>query len=244
MSEANLQNRTIFCHDNLEVLQGINSNSIDLIYLDPPFNKNKVFTAPIGSSAEGASFKDWFREEDVKDEWLQTIKEDNEKLHSFLESVKIIEGKASYNFCYLSYLVIRLLEMHRVLKETGSIYLHCDPTMSHYIKLLMDIVFGEKNFRNEIVWGYKGDSNIKNGFLRKHDYIIFYSKNKNNFNLDKVRVKYANENKIIKGRYGTYSRNKLGKKCLDWWEDIPSFSTATNSKERTGYPPPKSHSVY
>ena len=66
--QRNLYNRTIYCHDNLEVLRGINTNSIDLIYLDPPFNKKKVFTAPIGSSAEGASFQDIFRKEDVKDE--------------------------------------------------------------------------------------------------------------------------------------------------------------------------------
>ena len=146
MKQSTLKNRAIFCRDNIDILQGINSDSIDLIYLDPPFNKKKIFTAPIGSSAEGASFKDWFREEDLKDEWLQTIKEDNDKLHSFLECVKTIEGRTSYNFCYLSYLVIRLIEIHRILKDTGSIYLHCDPTMSHYIKLLMDIIFGEKKF--------------------------------------------------------------------------------------------------
>ena len=84
MLTTNLKNRTIFCRDNIDILQGINSNSIDLIYLDPPFNKNKVFTAPIGSSAEGASFKDWFREEDVKDEWLQSIKRRLYRVTQFL----------------------------------------------------------------------------------------------------------------------------------------------------------------
>ena len=178
MSTTNLQNRTIFCHDNLEILQGINSNSIDLIYLDPPFNKNKVFTAPIGSSAEGASFKDWFREEDVKDEWVQTIKEDNIELHNFLIGIKTISTNKYYlyNYCYLSYMAIRLIEMRRVLKDTGSIYLHCDPTMSHYIKLLMDIIFGEKNFRNEITWYYKKWTNTANFFQRNHDIIFFYVK--------------------------------------------------------------------
>ena len=144
MSQANLNNRTIFCRDNIDVLQGINSNSIDLIYLDPPFNKNKVFTAPIGSSAEGASFKDTFREEDIKDEWVQSIKEDHIELHHFLNGIKAISSNKYYlyNYCYLSYMAIRLIEMRRVLKDTGSIYLHCDPTMSHYLKLLMDIIFG------------------------------------------------------------------------------------------------------
>ena len=144
----NIKNRTIFCRDNIDVLQGINSNSIDLIYLDPPFNKKKMFTAPIGSTAEGASFKDWFREEDVKDEWVQTIKEDNIELHNFLTGIKTISSNKQYlyNYCYLCYMAIRLLEIRRILKDTGSVYLHCDPTMSHYLKILMDIIFGEKKF--------------------------------------------------------------------------------------------------
>ncbi len=146
MGELNVKNRTIFCKDNLDVLVGINSKSIDLIYLDPPFNKKKLFTAPIGTSAEGASFSDIFKEEDVKDGWLNTIKEDHYNIHHLLESVKVIEGKGSYNFCYLAYMAIRLVECHRVLADTGSIYLHCDQTMSHYLKLLMDCIFDEKQF--------------------------------------------------------------------------------------------------
>ena len=88
MSNLNVDNRTIFCKDNLDVLEGINSNSIDLIYLDPPFNKKKEFTAPVGSDAEGASFKDWFLEKDVKDEWIETIKEDYDGIYQFLTSVR------------------------------------------------------------------------------------------------------------------------------------------------------------
>ena len=152
MEELNIKNRTIFCKDNLDILEGINSNSIDLIYLDPPFNKNKVFTAPIGTSAEGASFSDIFREEDVKDEWLKTIEEDHDELYKFLCGIK--NRGNEYNFCYLCYMAIRLIECQRILKDTGSLYLHCDPTMSHYLKLLLDVIFGEKNFRNEIIWHY------------------------------------------------------------------------------------------
>ncbi len=142
--DVNVKNRQIFCHDNLGVLQGINASCIDLIYLDPPFNKKKVFTAPIGSSAEGASFRDIFRAEDIKKEWLLEIKEGHEKIYSFLDGIKIIEGGTSYNFCYLAYMAIRLIECHRILKDTGSLYLHCDPTMSHYLKILLDCVFGEE----------------------------------------------------------------------------------------------------
>ncbi len=146
MMQHNIANRTIFCKDNIDILQGIDSESIDLIYLDPPFNKKKTFTAPIGSSAEGAAFKDIFKQEDVKSEWLQTIQEDKDNIFNLLEAVKNIEGKTSYNFCYLAYMAIRLIECHRVLKETGSLYLHCDSTMSHYLKLLLDCIFGEKEF--------------------------------------------------------------------------------------------------
>ncbi len=120
--KSNLQNRSIYCKDNIDILQGISSKCVDLLYLDPPFNKKKVFTAPIGSFPEGASFKDYFREEDLKDEWLKTIKEDQDELHSFLMGIRDYGNK--YNFCYLVYMAIRLVECHRILKDTGSLYLH------------------------------------------------------------------------------------------------------------------------
>ena len=104
MNKTNLTNRTIYCNDNIEILKGINSNSIDLIYLDPPFNKKKMFTAPIGSSSEGASFRDWFTLEDVKDEWVQEIKEDYEGLHNFLNGIKelsnITESRSNKHYLY------------------------------------------------------------------------------------------------------------------------------------------------
>ena len=180
---CNVPHRTIFCHDNLEVLQGINSECVDLIYLDPPFNKKKVFTAPIGTSAEGASFKDIFHQEDLKDEWVQTIKEDHYAIHEVLNAVKNIEGRTSYNYCYLCYMAIRLIECHRILKSTGSIYLHCDQAMSHYLKMLLDCIFGEKNFRREVIWALNTSSGYKSqikGWIRGHDTIFYYTKNKNN----------------------------------------------------------------
>ena len=253
--QNNIKNRTIFCRDNIDVLQGINSNSIDLIYLDPPFNKNKVFTAPIGSSAEGASFKDWFREEDLKDEWVQTIKEDNVELHNFLTGIKIISSNKYYlyNYCYLSYMAIRLVEMQRILKDTGSIYLHCDSTMGHYIKLLMDIIFGEKNFEREIIWyldnisGYK--SRVDN-WVRDHDVIFFYSKGNKSFNkvyrdyTEKYKSKFSNVDKDGRkfmwrnkeNNYKQYLDDSKGKTIGDVWQ-IPFVNQM--SKERTGYPTQK-----
>ena len=198
MSKCNIQNRTVFCRDNLEVLGGINSNCIDLIYLDPPFNKKQVFTAPIGSHAEGAGFSDIFRQEDIKEEWLQRIKEDQEKLHIFLESVKAIEGRTSYNFCYLSYMAIRLMECHRVLKEAGSLYLHCDDTMSHYLKILLDILFGSSGFRNEIVWKRMGIHSDAKKYGRVSDRILFFTKSENYFFDRKKALIDVDEEELLK----------------------------------------------
>ncbi len=238
MHESNISNRTIFCKDNLDILQGINSNSIDLIYLDPPFNKKKIFTSPIRGSAKGASFSDIFTAEDVKDEWLQTIKEDQDKLYSFLESVRVIEGRTSYNFCYLAYMAIRLMEMHRVLKDTGSIYYHCDPTMSHYIKILMDIIFGEKHFRNEIVWGYRTGGVSSHYFPRKHDIILNYGKTGQTLhNPIKETVLYD------KPFFTDVAANRDGKYPVEvyvrdvWDNEIKAVINV--SKQRTGYPTQK-----
>jgi len=118
MTECNVKNRTIFNRDNLDILRGINSECVDLIYLDPPFNKNKIFAAPIGTSAEGAEFSDIFRKEDVKDEWLVTIEEDEPELYNYLNGIKGV-GKP-YNFAYLAYMAIRLIECRRVLKPEGG----------------------------------------------------------------------------------------------------------------------------
>jgi len=244
---CNIRNRTIFCKDNLDILQGINDNCIDLIYLDPPFNKKKTFTAPIGSSAEGASFSDIFREEDVKEEWLQTIEEDYEKLHAFLEGVKTTEGKKSYNFCYLAYMAIRLIEMYRILKDTGSIYLHCDQTMSHYLKILMDCIFGEKNFRNEVVWAYHGPGAPKQKqFSRKHDTLFWYAKsNVWCFNSEDVRLPYKEKKQTLRRRMSPHGRitqeeedmyHARGKIPEDWWEVRVA---ARSKKEYVGYPTQK-----
>ena len=95
---------------------------------------------------------------------------------------------------FLCFIAVRLLEMHRVLRDDGSIYLHCDPTASHYIKELMDAIFGRKNFKNEIVWCYRGGGVPRSGFARKHDLIFRYSKGKaTTFNVDDVRIPYSQE---------------------------------------------------
>ncbi len=240
--QTSITNRTIFCRDNIEILRGMDSQSVDLIYLDPPFNKNRHFHAPIGSESEGASFKDVWYEEDNKDEWIGLIADDYPILHDFLEGIEKIGDKS--NKYYLVYMAIRLLELKRILKDSGSIYLHCDNTMSHYLKLLMDCIFGDDQFRNEIVWCYTGGGRPKRDFAPKHDIIYRYSKSyKFSFYADQVRVPYnldINKRKSSKswGSHNdkTYSPNELGKIPEDWWFISPINSQA---KERMGYPTQK-----
>ncbi len=117
----------------------MNSDTIDLIYLDPPFNSNANYAAPIGSEAAGAEFKDTWTLDDIDITWLDLIEIDQPALNRVIHATMTDSDKS-----YLIYMAVRLLEMHRVLKPTGSLYLHCDPTMSHYLKLVLDAIFGRK----------------------------------------------------------------------------------------------------
>lgn len=149
--EPNFVNRTIWTRDCLDILRGFNSDSVDLIYLDPPFNSKANYAAPIGSQAAGAAFKDTWSLSDVDAEWVNLIEAKHSGLHRVLLAAMTDSDKS-----YLVYMATRVLEMKRILKPTGSIYLHCDPTMSHYLKLVMDAIFGRRSFRNEIIWAYRG----------------------------------------------------------------------------------------
>ena len=235
MTVLNVEPRTIFCHDNLEVLQGINSSCIDLIYLDPPFNKKKQFTAPVGSSAAGASFSDIFREKDIKDEWVTAIDQDNHVLHNYLTGIKSFSN--IYNYCYLVYMSIRLFECHRILKDTGSLYLHCDQTMSHYLKVVLDCIFGEKNFRNEVIWCYHAGGASKRYFPRKHDTLLLYGRDAGRSVHNILRAPYRDfyayqpDHDPAMGVY-----HPEGKMLHDWWEISLISSKAS---ERTGYPTQK-----
>ena len=175
----NIKNRTLFTGDNLDVMRGMNSASVDLIYLDPPFNSNRNYEAPIGSEAAGAAFKDAWTLDDVDLAWHGLIAEQEPALASIIESAGLAHGKGMQS--YLTMMSVRILEMRRVLKQTGSIYLHCDPTASHYLKLVMDCALGPGNFRNEIVW--KRTSTVKGNFgqgtkawPRVSDSLLYYSK--------------------------------------------------------------------
>lgn len=172
----NVKNRTIFSNDNLPVLRGIDTESVDLIYLDPPFNSNRNYAAPIGSEAAGAAFKDTWTLSDVDNAWHGEIADRQPALYQAIHAAELTHGKGMKS--YLIMMAVRLLEMKRVLKNTGSIYLHCDPTASHYLKGLMDAVFGKDNFRNEIVWQRTNTHGLGKQFGRVHDTILFYSKSR------------------------------------------------------------------
>ncbi len=145
----NWANRTIWAGDNLPIMRGMNSASVDLIYLDPPFNSNANYAAPIGSPAEGAEFKDIWTLSDLDTEGINLIEAKHPQLYQVLLAAMTDSDKA-----YLSYMADRILEMKRILKPTGSIYLHCNQFASHYLKLVMDSIFGRNNFVNEIIWNY------------------------------------------------------------------------------------------
>ena len=169
-SSSNWTNRTLWTGDNIEIMRGMNSGSVDLIYLDPPFNSKANYAAPIGSRAAGAAFKDTWSLSDVDAEWINLIEAKHPALHRVLLAAMTDSDKS-----YLAYMAARLVEMHRVLKPTGSIYLHCDPTMSHYLKLVMDAIYGRKAFRNEIVWKRQSSHNSAMRWGPIHDYILYYT---------------------------------------------------------------------
>lgn len=204
-------------------MRQIPSNSIDLIYIDPPFFSGRQYNVLWGDNNELRSFND--------------IWEDG------------MPG-------YLIWLNARLFEMKRLLKPTGSIYVHCDWHATHYIKVEMDKIFGHENFRNEIVWCYAGPSNTNRWFPRKHDTILFYAAtSKTVFNRDAVRVPYSDaflaRRRYTEGSSGIaagYSEGRdektvsesfgEGKIPEDWWTGIQSGGMMSR-KERIGYPTQK-----
>ena len=172
--KPNWANRTLWTGDNLDVMRGMNSRSVDLIYLDPPFNSNRTHTAPTGSDAEGAAFKDTWTSSDLDPNWHGEIAEREPALRAVIDAAGQAHGASMKS--YLVMMAVRLLEMRRLLRDTGTIYLHCDPTASHYLKIAMDCVFGKDQYRNEIVWHYGKMSNPGRNFPRNHDTILRYTR--------------------------------------------------------------------
>lgn len=212
-------------------MRGINSGCVDLIYLDPPFNSNRNYQAPVGSKAAGAAFKDMWTLDDIKYEEHGLLADLSPSTYTVIEAARATSGRSMQ--AYLVFMSVRILQMKRILKDSGSIYLHCDPTAGHYLKLLLDAILGSENFRNEIIWNYNAGGASKKQFARKHDTVFWYSNGGNwTFNFDEMREPYTS---IIPQKYAK-KFNPKGRIMQDVWI-IPRL--ANHAKERTGYPTQK-----
>ena len=245
----NVANRTLFTGDNLDVMRGINSECIDLIYLDPPFNSDQYYSAPIGSEAAGAAFKDTWTLDDVDLAWHGQIADEHPGLYAIIDAAGECHGKSMK--AYLIMMGVRLLEMKRLLKPSGSIYLHCDPTASHYLKMVMDAVFGKDHFANEVIWSYRRWPAKSRKWQTMHDVLLFYFANEENVwnqlfePLAQSTVKADGGQKILNVFDAKTGKRVRGKKTGEKSPGAPMRDVwdisllAPTAKERLGYPTQK-----
>jgi site-specific DNA-methyltransferase (adenine-specific) len=247
----------LYYGDNLDILRThIPDESVDLIYIDPPFNSNQaynvIFSETDGSSSQAQiqAFEDTWR-------WGETTEQAYHELvvtapHLLVETIKSFRGFLTETnlMVYLVMMALRLVELHRALKPTGSFYLHCDPTASHYLKIILDQIFGVQNFRNEIVWCYKRWPSKQTNFQKMHDVILRYGKSEdviwNQLYDDfteqtKKRIKGGKKIEHYVGESGKVlirATNEVspGVAMCDYW-NIPMI--AGQAKERLGYPTQK-----
>lgn len=209
-----LRPKILYRGDNLNILREMPSDSVDLIYLDPPFFSNRTYEVIWGDEAEVRSFIDrWEGGIEVYTNWMRE----------------------------------RCEQMHRILTDTGSFYLHCDWHASHYLKAMLDDVFGYRQFQNEVIWYYRGAGVSKKRWARRHDALLFYTKGKEwTFNVDPVRVEYADataarfKHKVGNvrkgGDFGPQKLNPKGKHPDDVWQ---ISILAPSARARLGYPTQK-----
>ena len=257
MAEPNFRNRTLFHGDNLDFLRAMNSESVHLIATDPPFNKGRDFHATPDSLAAGARFQDrWSWADDVEGEWIDQIQDDWPAVWQVIDAARATWGDDMAAF--LCFMGVRLIEMRRVLRDDGSLYLHCDPTASHYLKALLDAVFGRRNFKNEIVWCYEIGGRSKQQFGRKHDVILYVVRGATaGFNADAVRVPRRQTHMKVEtdasgrtwqiktdARTGKIYKYPFdaGALCPDWWTGIQQLNRS--DKQRLGYPTQKPLALY
>ena len=184
--------RKIFIYNNIHVLRGLDSDSIDVIACDPPFNSNENYNSIDTTSRKSKQeFKDRWRWDEVTKEWYDLLADSHPAIKDLIKFTARVVDKGNDNkitwkisigdvptsmAAYLCYMAPRLIEMRRVLKNTGSIFLHCDATANSYLRLLMDAIFGNENCKNELIWSYSGGGRARKKFPAKHDTILFYSK--------------------------------------------------------------------
>ena len=258
---------TLYYGDCLDIMSGFPDGYIDLICLDPPFNSNEKYNKVFKDSGlhidpQIKAFDDVWLWDNTSAERVERVK--NAVANPASKVIAGFEGfiPRSKMLSYTSYMAERLFMMHRILKDTGSIYLHCDPYASHYLKLIMDAIFGEKSFKREIVWNLETASGFKsqvNGFIRGHDIILYYTKNADEFVFNKIFQPHKPEyikrfNKIDKkgrryrddrpGKRKQYLDETNGVALTDVWSDIMSFQQNSASKELLGYPTQKPITLY
>lgn len=188
MSPQPITQNTLFYGDNLNILrEHIPTESVDLIYLDPPFNSNRnynvLFKDESGTDSEAqiTAFEDtWHWNHVAEETYHELVTQSPDRVSKMIAALRDFIGN-NQMMAYLIMMAVRLVELHRVLKSTGSLYLHCDPTASHYLKIILDTIFGPQNFRNEIIWKRtSAHSDTKQGHVihmgRVHDVILFYTK--------------------------------------------------------------------
>ena len=236
-----LPSRAIYTDDNLPILRGINSETVDLIYLDPPFNTGRGFPFPGGGKKRKMAFTDTWKWSDEHDHHRYMLGMECPEAVAVVDTARLINSDS--HGAYIVYMGVRLLEMRRILKPAGSVYFHCDSAMSHSVKMLMDAVFGIKNFRNELIWFYPHMSAAKRHFPKKHDNLFFYTRGDSyTFNGDAVREQYDDltirrykSDVVFPGGYRA-KMNPKGRLPYSVWK-IPLVRNV--SKEKTGYPTQK-----
>lgn len=204
-----MADNTLYYGDNLDVLRRhVPDESVDLVYLDPPFNSqqdyNVLFQEQDGTraAAQILAFGDSWKWDQAAARAYQGVVESGGKVSQVMQAFRTFLGENDL-LAYLSMMAPRLVELRRVLKETGSIYLHCDPTASHYLKMLLDAVFGPENYLNEIIWKRTGANNSAKRFGPVHDTILFYART----NQYKWNQQCQDQAEYIKERY-TYVDEK------------------------------------
>ncbi|MCX7022848.1 MAG: DNA methyltransferase [bacterium] len=240
----------LYYGDNLDILRRyVADETVDLVYLDPPFNSNVVYSAFFAekngtrAAAQIKAFEDtwtWNVESEATYAELVTA---GGKVSDALQGFRRFLGECDM-LAYLAMMAPRLVELRRVLKPTGSLYLHCDPTASHYLKMLMDAVFGAKQFRNEITWCYTGAASPgQRYFNRKHDVVFWYSRGEEwTFNPYVLEIPFAESTRRraqhVDGSFGKTRSKPLPEWKFpdDWWADIIALKAG---KERLGYPTQK-----
>ncbi len=243
-----MQHQTLYYGDCLDWMQEWEAECVDLIYLDPPFNSNTsyniLFDTSNGTPAQVRAFEDTWKWDEAAVERTQDILNAiANPTHRVVKGLYDILGPSGM-MAYLTYMAERLVEIRRLLKPTGSIYLHCDPTASHYLKIVMDAIFGKRNFRNEIVWriGWiSGFKSQKRGWIRNHDTILYYLRSEGaaqRFN--KEFIPYVEGYVRRDGK----KPNGKGIPIEDTWncssgDVLDSIMIKSFSKEKLGYPTQK-----